>query len=196
MATLGWVKELLQRRQIPFEEVHHDPAFTAQELAHREHVTGHCVAKVVMIWADDRLVELVLPASRQVVFSEVRSLLDAHEIRLATEPEMQTAFVDCEPGAMPPLPHVPNVEVLLDEALATDGMILIQAGTHRDAIKLHFNDWLQVVNPRIESFSEPAGATHEELYPTEVLAKRPAQTLSPASEAELDELIANRERQS
>jgi Ala-tRNA(Pro) deacylase len=193
MATLGWIRELLQRRQVPFEEVHHEPVFTAQELAHSEHVSGHRVAKVVMVWADGRLVELVLPASRQVVFGELRSLLDAEELRLATEAEMQAAFSDCEPGTVPPLPRRPDITVLLDESLATDGSILFQAGTHRDAIKLDFADWLKVVNPRIESFSEPTGARHEELLPPEDLERRPSKALSPASEAELEELMAANE---
>jgi Ala-tRNA(Pro) deacylase len=192
MATLAWIRDLLQRREIPFEEIRHDPVFTAQELAHTEHVSGHRVAKVVVIWADGKLVELILPASRQVVFAEVRSLLDAEEIRLATEQELQAAFADCEPGAMPPLPNGSGIQVLLDEALATDGDILFQAGTHRDAIKIRFADWLRVVNPRIESFSEPAGTHHEELMPPEAFEKCPSPSMSPETEAEIGEMLTAR----
>jgi Ala-tRNA(Pro) deacylase len=162
MATIAWIKNILERRGIAYEEVHHRPVFTAQELAQAEHVSGHRVAKVVVVMADGHPAELILPASRRVVFTEVARLLNAKEIRLATELEMQKIFSDCEVGAVPALSHWKGVKVLLDEALAGPGEILFQAGTHEDAIKLKFDDWLTIVKPRIDSFSEPLFTQHEE----------------------------------
>jgi Ala-tRNA(Pro) deacylase len=46
------------------------------------------LAKVVVVMADGRPVELILPASRRVNLDRVRTVLHAHEIRLATEAEM------------------------------------------------------------------------------------------------------------
>jgi hypothetical protein len=40
---------MLEVRGIPFEEVHHAEAYTAQEVAQREHFSGHRVAKVVVV---------------------------------------------------------------------------------------------------------------------------------------------------
>ena len=162
MATIAWIKGILERRGIVYQEVHHRAVFTAQELAQAEHVSGHRVAKVVVVVADGHPVELILPASRRVVISEVARLLSAKEVRLATETEMQRLFADCELGALPALAHWKGVKVLLDEALAGPGDILFQAGTHEDAIRLRFDDWLTVVKPRIDSFSEPLFAQHEE----------------------------------
>jgi hypothetical protein len=47
MATVTWVRDELDRKGFPYQELHHSNAFTAQELAQREHVSGHRVAKVV-----------------------------------------------------------------------------------------------------------------------------------------------------
>ena len=101
MATPFWIRKMLELRGIPFEEVHHREAYTAQEVAQREHFSGHRVAKVVVVMADGRPVELILPASRHVNLDRVRTVLHAHEIRLATEPEMERYFTDCEVGAIP-----------------------------------------------------------------------------------------------
>src|SRR5262252_8360791 len=109
MSTATWVRSELEQSGVAFEEVHHPMAYTAQELAQREHFSGHRVAKVVVVLADGRPVELVLPASRHVNLDLVRSVLNAHEVRLATEEEMEKYFTDCELGAIPALRHWDDV---------------------------------------------------------------------------------------
>jgi Ala-tRNA(Pro) deacylase len=161
MATPEWVRKVLQLRGVPFQELHHREAYTAQEVAHQEHFSGYRVAKVVVVLADGRPVELVLPASRHARLDRVKAVLGAGAVRLATEQEMAQSFTDCEVGATPPLRHWPGVEVLMDRALEVEGDFLFQAGTHADAVRLNFRDWYEMVRPQVASFSEPeaAGAT-------------------------------------
>jgi Ala-tRNA(Pro) deacylase len=151
---------MLEARGIAFTEQHHLEAYTAQELAQREHISGHRVAKVVVAIADGRFVELVLPASRRVLLDRVRNALGAKEVRLASEDEMDKVFSDCERGAVPPLPHGQDVTVLMDTSMKVTGDILFQAGTHEDAVRLRFDDWLKLVNPREVPLSEPAVPAH------------------------------------
>jgi Ala-tRNA(Pro) deacylase len=160
MATPIWVRKMLQLRGIPFEEFRHVEAFTAQEVAQREHFSGHRLAKVVVVMADGRPVELILPASRHVSMDRVRAVLNARELRLATEGEMETVFTDCEVGAVPPLRHWKDVAVLMDRSLQVAGDILFQAGTHTDAIRVNFRDWYEMVNPQVATLSEPAEVAH------------------------------------
>jgi Ala-tRNA(Pro) deacylase len=157
MATAVWVREELDRRGIPYEELHHPEAYTAQEVAQREHVSGHRVAKVVCLMADGRPIEAILPASRRVSLDRVRQILGARAVRLATEEELGRCFTDCELGAVPALRHWGGVEVIMDGHLCCDGDVFILAGTHRDAVRMRFDDWFDVVNPRVELLSEPDG---------------------------------------
>jgi len=94
MATATWIREELDRRGIPYEELHHADAYTAQEVAQREHISGHRVAKVVGITADGRPIELVLPASRRVNLDWLRTILGANDVRLASEEELGRYFSD------------------------------------------------------------------------------------------------------
>jgi Ala-tRNA(Pro) deacylase len=158
MAIATWVRDELNQRCIPYEERHHPEAYTAQQVAQYEHVSGHRVAKVVCVMADDRPMELVLPASRRVMLDWVRQLLGAGQVRLASEAEMQQHFGDCELGATPALRHWRGVEVIVDGHLANDGDILILGGTNCDAVRMRFNDWFEMVAPRVELLSEPAEA--------------------------------------
>jgi Ala-tRNA(Pro) deacylase len=150
---------MLELRGIPFEELHHPEVYTAQEVAQREHFSGHRVAKVVVL-ADGRPFDLILPASRHVNLEKVRRVLKAGELRLATEKEMGKFFTGCEVGALPPLRHWDKVGVLMDPSLNVEGDILFQAGTHRDAVRLNFGDWYELVGPQVASFSEPAEPVH------------------------------------
>ena len=160
MATPFWIRKMLELRGLAFEELHHPEAYTAQEVAQREHVSGHRVAKVVVVLADGRPVELILPASRHVDLDLVRTVLHAHEVRLATEQEMEKFFTDCEVGAIPALRHWKDVNVLMDRSLNVEGKILFQAGTHADAVRLNFRDWYEMVKPQVATFSEPADVAH------------------------------------
>jgi Ala-tRNA(Pro) deacylase len=153
MAIPTWVRDELNQHGIAWQELHHRDAFTAQELAQQEHMSGHRVCKVVCVMADNRPYELVLPASRRVMIDWVGRLLGAKEIRLATEEELARFFTGCEVGAIPALRHW-GVEVIMDVNLPMNGDILIQGGTHRDAIRMRFEDWFAMVNPRVELLSE------------------------------------------
>ena len=154
MATASWIKSLLDQRGVAYEELHHREVFTAQEVARSEHVSGHRLAKVVVVLADHRPVELIVPASRRVVLGRVREVLGAGEVRLASEAEMDQIFTECETGAIPPLRHGKDMEVLMDASMQVEGEMLFQAGTHQDVIRLKFQDWLRLVSPRVALFSE------------------------------------------
>ncbi len=160
MKAYHWIKSMLTQRGVPYEELHHRVAFTAQEVAQSEHVSGHCLAKVVIVLVDGRPVELILPASRRVVLGLVRGLLGAADIRLASEAEISNTFTDCEPGAIPPLRHWKDVLLIMDASMASTGDLVFQAGTHQDVIRLKFQDWFLLVCPLVGSFTEPEHAAH------------------------------------
>ncbi len=153
MATAIAIKQLLEERGVPFTERHHPETYTAQMLAETDRISGHHVAKVVVVVADGRPVELVLPASRRVNLNRVRTLLGADTVRLATEEELAHYFPEFEPGAIPPF-RVAVAEVIMDPSLHAARRLLLGAGTRRDAILMDFEDWLRIVNPLVGTFAE------------------------------------------
>ena len=138
MTSTRWIKDMLEKRGVAYESLHHRVAFTAQEVAQSEHISGDSLAKVVVVMADGRPVELILPASRRVVLDRVRKLLGANAVRLASEAEMERIFTDCETGAIPPFRHWKDVAVLMDASMSNARDLVFQAGTHEDAIRLKF----------------------------------------------------------
>ncbi len=153
MATMGWIKQLLEIRGLAYQELEHEEVFTSQEVAQREHVSGHHLAKVVVVLADGQPIELIVPASRHVALDQVRKLLNAREVRLASESELKRIFPDVELGAIPPLRHWDGVDLLMDTSMKVDGDILFQAGTHHDAVRMHYQDWFNLAQPRVAAFT-------------------------------------------
>jgi Ala-tRNA(Pro) deacylase len=127
----------------------HRPAYTAQELAATEHVSGRAVAKVVMAVADGTMVMLVVPASLRVDLARAREALGARELRLATEAEFAMRFPDCELGAMPPFGHLYGLTVYVDPELASSPVMVFEAGTHSEIAAMPFAEFQRLEHPHL-----------------------------------------------
>ncbi len=147
------LESYLRDNRVSFETHHHPTAFTAQEVAASEHTPGRMVVKVVMVLADGELVMLAMPAPYQADLERVGEVLGATEVRLANEQEFASAFPDCEVGAMPPFGNLYDLPVYVDEALAEDETIVVQAGTHTDTLRLKYADFERLVDPSVLRFA-------------------------------------------
>jgi Ala-tRNA(Pro) deacylase len=150
---LQHLQKYLRENRVPFEAMVHPTVYTAQEVAAAQHVPGEQVAKVVIIRADGRNFMLVLPAPHRVAFDKLKALLGAKDVRLAKEEEFGGIFPDCDLGAMPPFGNLYNVPVYVDKALAESPDIVVQAGTHRDTVKISYADFARLAQPTVGDFT-------------------------------------------
>jgi Ala-tRNA(Pro) deacylase len=149
------IHEFLREAHVPYTVVPHRPAFTAQEEAAAMHVPGRDWAKVVVCFIDGEPVEAVVPAPSVVNLDRLLELASGRDIRLASEEELRRLFPDCEIGAMPPFGPLYGQTVYVDALLALEPKILFNAGTHRDAMAMRWNDFVKMVNPIVGRFAEP-----------------------------------------
>jgi len=147
------IREFLDSHGIAYQFCTHSPAYTAQGLAHVQHVSGKELAKVVMVVVPGRMVMTVLPGSHRVEIEQLDKLLNSQNCRLATEEEFKDLFPDCEVGAMPPFGNLYNLEVWVDSELEKHPTITFKAGTHVETIKMNFADFRNLVAPKAGSFS-------------------------------------------
>ena len=143
----------LHEQGVAFETQHHRRVYTAQEVAHQEHVPGTHVAKVVVVWVDGSLAMLVLPATHRVDLERFRTAIGAEQVRLAHEAETAVTFTDCEVGAMPPFGNLYDLSVYVDPALAEAPTIVAQAGTHTDTVSVRYADFARLVEPTVVPFA-------------------------------------------
>jgi Ala-tRNA(Pro) deacylase len=147
------LKAFLDENKVKYLSIKHSSAFTSQEIAARTHVSGKEFAKTVMIKIDGKMAMTVLPASYQVDFNELERIFGTYQISLATEPEFEYFFPDCEVGAMPPFGNLYDIEVFVAETLSKEKEIAFNAGTHTEMIKMKYEDFKKLVQPRVLKFS-------------------------------------------
>ena len=146
------LKSFLDENQIPYAVMTHMRAYTAQGAAATMQISGKELAKTVVLWAGEEMILAVLPAPNHVRLDKLAAAI-GKSVRLATEQEFSSLFPDCEPGAMPPFGSLYNLAVYVDESLAADEVIVFNAGTHRDAIRMQYDDFVRLAKPTICSFA-------------------------------------------
>ena len=150
---LSSLKEYLDKHNIKYVAISHSPAYTAQGIAALTHIPGKELAKTVIIKLDGKLVMAVLPALFHVDLALLKKAAKAKAVELASEDEFKGQFPECETGAMPPFGNLYGIEVFADESLAKDKEIAFNAGSHRELIRLGWEDFEKLVKPRIIRFS-------------------------------------------
>lgn len=156
MAIASAIRDYLNTEDVSYVAFTHPVAFTAQEEAARAHVPGWSWAKVVVCFADDEPIEAVLPAPMHVDLAKLRALAHASVLRLAREDELATMYPGCEAGAEPPFGPLYRQRVFVEESLGDQEEVVFNAGTHRDAIRMGFRDFVEMTNATVGRFGRPA----------------------------------------
>lgn len=107
----------------------------------------------------------VLPASCHVDVARLQAATRTKTVSVAKEKEFKDRFPECETGAMPPFGNLYDMPVFVDESLTQDKEIAFDAGSHRELIRLAYEDFERLVNPTVLKFSsapdlESRGAWH------------------------------------
>ncbi|RJP19851.1 MAG: deacylase [Candidatus Abyssobacteria bacterium SURF_5] len=150
------LKDYLDSQGISYEVLSHKVAYTAQETAAAQDVTGWKVAKSVVCYCDGKFVLLVLQAPNVVDFKLLKQELGCQETRLAHEQEMEQLFPEVELGAESPFGNLYDLPVYVDKGLAEMGEIIFNAGSHTESIRMRFDDYKKLVNPKIIEISKMA----------------------------------------
>ncbi len=147
------LEQWLNAAGVKYDVTVHPVAYTAQEVAASEHLSGYEMAKVVIAIVDGDLVMLVIPAPHRVDLAKLRSALGAQRVMLAREQEFANLFPDCDVGAMPPFGNLYGISVYVDPSLARNPQIIFNAGSHRETITLPYADFERLVRPQIVEVS-------------------------------------------
>jgi Ala-tRNA(Pro) deacylase len=146
------LKDYLDCDYAQYDVLPHPEAFRAAAVSQALHTPEMELAKVVILKVNERFVMTVLPASWQVDLHRLRTVLAAHQVRLATEDELKDLFPDCELGAMPPFGVLYGLPVYVDHSLTGDKEIVFEAGTHSEAIRMRYADFAALVFPIVAEF--------------------------------------------
>lgn len=141
------VDDFLKHARVPFTAFQHAEAFSAQKQAAKSHVPGRTWAKTVICFADDEPIAAIVPAHLMVDLEQVRVLARAVTLRLAREQELAEICPDCELGAVSPFTSRWGMRVFVDHSFVGEPEMVFSAGTHTDAIRMHYGDFSDLTRP-------------------------------------------------
>ena len=147
--STGRLRQYLDDHDTEYVMVSHSKAYTAQKIAAAAHIPGNEIAKSVILNVDGKLIMVVVPAPFRVDLQRMKSLLNADSVALAKENEFQRKFPDCETGAMSPFGNLYEMDVYVDRRLTRDDVIAFNACSHRELVRMAYDDFARLVKPRV-----------------------------------------------
>jgi len=151
------LREYLDANHVDYRVLSHKVAYTAQEVAAAQGITGWHVAKPVVCNCDGKYVLVVIQAPAKVDFDRLKKEIGCNEVRLAFESEMEKLFPGVELGAESPFGNLYDLAVYVDRDLAEMPDIVFNAGSHTETIQMDYDDYARLVSPRIIGISKAVG---------------------------------------
>ena len=147
------LSQFLDLSNVAYRSYNHPPTYSAQETAHLMHISGHDLAKAVILRLDGRLVMAVLPACEKIDLTVFRELTGALWVELADEEEVEHLAPLCDAGSIPPIGNLFGLPVYVSVSLTRDEIIAFSAGNHTEEIRMYYADFERLVQPQIMDFS-------------------------------------------
>ena len=144
---------LLNKEHIDYVTIPHASTYTAQETAASANISGINFAKTVIVKIDGRLAMAVLPAQYKIHLGLLKHETGADQVELASEEDFENLFPECETGAMPPFGNLYGMDVYVEDSLLNDEEIAFNAGSHTELIKISYDDFMKLVQPKILRFT-------------------------------------------
>ena len=139
------LQKYLAEKNIAYDLVPHQLTMSSLRTAEACHIPGERLAKGVMLRDRDGYWLAVLPASRQVRITDLRTDL-GDEVRLATEQEIEQVFSDCDRGALPPVGPCYGLDVIVDDSLDQQPDLYFEGGDHATLVHLSRDEFARL-NP-------------------------------------------------
>jgi Ala-tRNA(Pro) deacylase len=135
MPIAATLEKHLSRKHIEYDVVPHPPTMASIPTAQACRVPPERVAKGVVVRTEDRYVLAVLPASRRISRAELKAEL-GENFALASENELEQLFVDCAPGAVPPIGECYGLDAVVEPSVCDQPDVYFEGGDHATLIRV------------------------------------------------------------
>ena len=135
MPIAATLQKHLSRKHVAYDVVPHPPTMASVSTAQACRVPPERVAKGVVVRTEDRYVLAVLPASRRISRAELKAEL-GENFALASENELEQLFVDCAPGAVPPIGECYGLDAVVEPSVCDQPDVYFEGGDHATLIRV------------------------------------------------------------
>jgi Ala-tRNA(Pro) deacylase len=153
--VVSQIEELLKARNISYKKFEHEPVRTSEEASRvrGDDYTLSQGAKALIVRVKKGGVKefamIVVSGDKKFDVGKVKKLLEAKDIRFASEEEVKEITGGIEPGGVPPFGNLFGLTVIADEGVFENEEIIFNAGDRRVSIAVKSEDYRQVVEPKV-----------------------------------------------
>ena len=158
------VTEHLERQGIRFEILPHRRATTAIDEARALGLGADEVVKVLVLDIETGHALAFIPAYRRLDLDRVRDALGEGKVKLASEDEVAVDFPEFELGAMPAVPSLLHVPVVVDPEIFRHAKVTFAAGVQRESVRTDPRDVMQGATVTIAPITEPVDKETDKPY--------------------------------
>lgn len=156
MGLATTLQSFLDGHNLGYETVAHEFSESSQRTAAAAHLSGHKLAKAILLKDDGDFLLAVLPAARRLHLGHLHHSLQ-RPVGLATEDEVATLFADCRTGAVPPAGLLYGIDTVVDDSLLEEPDVYFEAGDHEQLIHMNQRDFRRLLGDATHAqLSHPA----------------------------------------
>lgn len=153
------VPEHLEQLGIRFRVLPHARTTSAMGEALSLGIDPDEVAKAVVLDVDAGHVLAIVPASRKVDVDLVRQALGEDHVHLASETEVAEDFPEYELGALPPIPSLLHVPVVIDPSVLSHQQVTFAAGSQHASVQADTDEVFTGASVTIAPIARPYART-------------------------------------
>lgn len=157
MSMPSRLSNYLQRCGANYDLCSHPHSRSSAETARAAHVAPHQLAKSVILEDDQGCLMAVVPADARVNVGELAQMLGRARLHLSDEQRIAELFSDCDLGAVPAIGMAWGMETVVDDELAANSEVFIEAGDHEMLLKMSRDEFHAMMSDaRHGHFCKPA----------------------------------------
>ena len=135
MSIAPTLQRYLAARNVPYDEIPHEPTMSSTRTAQACHVSGDRVAKAIVLKRDGGYVLAIMPASHHLDLSRLQTRV-GNAVAMANETEIKRLFVDCAGGAVPAIGACYGLDLIIDDSIDRQPEIYMEAGDHQTLLHI------------------------------------------------------------
>jgi len=148
-SILSW----LQRENVPYRHVRHEPTFTSEESARARGESVQVGGKALVVKVGDEFRLFVLSAACKFDSNAVKAHFGVKKTRFADRDEL-LQLTGLVPGSVPPFgPPILNLPLYVDPSITANAVIAFNAGSLTDSLILATPDYLRIAKPEVFQFA-------------------------------------------
>ncbi len=158
--TFLQIKELLDKNKINYTHITHEHVHRSEDAAKIRGTNLDEAAKAIILKIERKdsenvkhyeFIQVVIGGDQKIDLKKLRLYFNSKNVALAS-PDEVLERTGCTIGSVPPFGILFNIPVYMDNALIDKSRIVFSAGTHNDSILMGPEDYVSIIDPKIDSF--------------------------------------------